>query len=55
MYGNQLVRATSLWTAGYIVGQIPCNLALSRVSPRYVIPGVSRGSSHVENSIDPML
>ncbi|ORY28944.1 major facilitator superfamily domain-containing protein [Naematelia encephala] len=40
MYGNQLVHAQSLWTAGYVIGQIPCNLILSKVSPRFVIPGL---------------
>lgn len=42
MRGNQLVTATTLWTIGYVVGQIPTNLILTRVSPRYVIPFVSR-------------
>ncbi|KAK0190018.1 major facilitator superfamily domain-containing protein [Armillaria mellea] len=38
MYGNQLVHVTSFWAAGYVVGQVPSNLLLTRVSPRYVIP-----------------
>ncbi|KAJ7062019.1 major facilitator superfamily domain-containing protein [Mycena amicta] len=38
MYGNELVHATSFWTAGYVIGQIPSNLLLTRVSPQYVIP-----------------
>ncbi|KAK0498033.1 allantoate permease [Armillaria luteobubalina] len=38
MYGNQLVHVTSCWAAGYVVGQVPSNLLLTRVSPRYVIP-----------------
>ncbi|KAF7292077.1 MFS general substrate transporter [Mycena indigotica] len=38
MYGNELVHATSFWTAGYVIGQIPATLLLTRVSPRYVIP-----------------
>jgi MFS family permease len=40
MYGNQLVTATSVWTVGYVIGQIPSNLLLTRVSPRYVIPSL---------------
>jgi MFS family permease len=40
MYGNQLVTATSIWTVGYVIGQIPSNLLLTRVSPRWVIPSV---------------
>ncbi|KAL5390780.1 hypothetical protein PMIN02_006885 [Paraphaeosphaeria minitans] len=42
MYGNQLVTSTSIWTVGYVIGQIPSNLLLTRVSPRWVIPSVSR-------------
>ncbi|KAG7442775.1 MFS general substrate transporter [Guyanagaster necrorhizus] len=38
MYGNQLVHLSSCWAAGYVVGQVPSNLLLTRVSPRYVIP-----------------
>lgn len=40
MYGNELVTSTSIWTVGYVIGQIPCNLLLTRVSPRWVIPSV---------------
>lgn len=41
MYGNQLVTSTSIFTVGYVIGQIPCNLLLTRLSPRGVIPSVS--------------
>jgi hypothetical protein len=41
MYQNQLVTAVSIWTVGYVVGQIPSNLLLTRVDPRWVIPAVS--------------
>jgi ACS family pantothenate transporter-like MFS transporter len=40
MYGNQLVTSVSIYTVGYVVGQIPTNLLLTRVSPRWVIPAV---------------
>lgn len=40
MYGNQLVTSTSVFTVGYVIGQIPSNLLLTRVSPRWVIPAV---------------
>lgn len=40
MYGNQLVTSTSIWTVGYVIGQIPSNLLLTRLSPRIVIPTV---------------
>ncbi|TVY84257.1 Pantothenate transporter liz1 [Lachnellula suecica] len=43
MYGNQLVTSVSIWTVGYIIGQIPCNLLLTRVSPRWVIPSLEVG------------
>ncbi|KAF2431628.1 putative MFS transporter Liz1/Seo1 [Tothia fuscella] len=38
LYGNQLNYMTSLWTVGYIIGQLPSNLILTRVRPRYWIP-----------------
>lgn len=41
MWKNELVTATSIWTVGYVIGQIPSNLLLTRVSPRWVIPSVS--------------
>ncbi|ORY32279.1 major facilitator superfamily domain-containing protein [Naematelia encephala] len=43
MTSNQLVTAVSIWTVGYVVGQIPSNLLLTRVSPRYVIPALEFG------------
>ena len=41
MNGNELVTAVSIWTVGYVVGQIPINLLLTRVPPRYVLSFVS--------------
>ncbi|KAI5475641.1 MFS general substrate transporter [Pseudohyphozyma bogoriensis] len=43
MTSNQLVTSTSIWTVGYVVGQVPVNLALTRISPRYVIPFLEFG------------
>lgn len=43
MYGNQLVTSTSIWTVGYVIGQIPCNMLLTVVSPRWVIPSLEVG------------
>jgi ACS family pantothenate transporter-like MFS transporter len=40
MYSNQLVTSTSIYTVGYVIGQIPSNMLLTRVSPRLVIPVV---------------
>jgi MFS transporter, ACS family, pantothenate transporter len=34
---------TSIWTVGYVIGQIPSNLLLTRVSPRWVIPALEVG------------
>ncbi|KAL1407393.1 hypothetical protein Q8F55_006825 [Vanrija albida] len=38
MHGDELVHAVTVWTVGYAIGQIPSNMVLTRVSPRYVIP-----------------
>ncbi|OJJ50431.1 hypothetical protein ASPZODRAFT_2118009 [Penicilliopsis zonata CBS 506.65] len=43
MYGDQLVTSTSIWTVGYVIGQIPSNLLLTRLSPRWVIPSLEVG------------
>jgi ACS family pantothenate transporter-like MFS transporter len=43
MYGNQLVTSTSIYTVGYVIGQIPSNLLLTRVTPRWVIPALEVG------------
>ncbi|OCF72393.1 pantothenate transporter [Kwoniella mangroviensis CBS 8886] len=43
MYGNQLVTSTSIWTVGYVIGQIPANLLLTRIEPRWVIPTLELG------------
>ncbi|CAH0041678.1 unnamed protein product [Clonostachys rhizophaga] len=43
MYGNELVTSTSIWTVGYVIGQIPSNLLLTRLSPRWVIPSLEVG------------
>ncbi|EEA23625.1 hypothetical protein EYB25_006348 [Talaromyces marneffei] len=43
MYGNQLVTSTTVFTVGYVIGQVPFNLLLTRVSPRWVIPSLEVG------------
>ncbi|KAK3335130.1 allantoate permease [Cercophora scortea] len=43
MFSNELVTSTSIWTVGYVIGQIPSNLLLTRVSPRWVIPSLELG------------
>lgn len=38
LYGNQLNYMTATWTVGYVIGQIPSNIALTKLPPRYWIP-----------------
>lgn len=40
MNGNQYNYMTTLWTVGYIIGQIPSNLILHRISARYYLAGL---------------
>ncbi|KAJ6164677.1 hypothetical protein N7470_003349 [Penicillium chermesinum] len=38
MYGNQLNYMQTCWTVGYVIGEIPSNLLLTRLKPHYWIP-----------------
>ncbi|KAF2097984.1 putative MFS transporter Liz1/Seo1 [Rhizodiscina lignyota] len=38
LYGNQLNYMQTCWTVGYVIGEIPSNIILTRVRPRYWIP-----------------
>ncbi|RMZ80307.1 hypothetical protein DV738_g2806, partial [Chaetothyriales sp. CBS 135597] len=38
LYGNQLNYMQSLWTVGYVIGEIPSNILLTRVRPSLWIP-----------------
>jgi len=38
--GNQLNYMQSLWTVGYVIGQIPSNMLLTRIRPHIWIPFV---------------
>jgi len=40
MYGNQLNYIQACWTVGYVIGEIPSNVLLTRVRPRYWIPAM---------------
>jgi hypothetical protein len=31
------VTSVSIWTAGYVIGQLPIMLLLTRVSPRWIV------------------
>lgn len=49
MFSNQLVTSTSIYTVGYVIGQIPVNMLLTRVSPRWVIPAVRVPDDDIHN------
>lgn len=38
MYGNQLNIMTTTWTVGYVIGEIPSNMLLTRIRPSIWIP-----------------
>ncbi|MCJ1308190.1 hypothetical protein MMC25_001842 [Agyrium rufum] len=40
LYGNQLNYMTTAWTVGYVIGQIPSNIILTRVRPSLWIPSM---------------
>ena len=40
LLGNQLNYMQSCWTAGYVIGQIPSNILLTRVRPSIWIPSM---------------
>lgn len=37
-HGNQLNQINTVFTVGYTIGQVPCNIALYYVKPRYFFP-----------------
>jgi ACS family pantothenate transporter-like MFS transporter len=38
LYGNQLNYMQTAWTVGYVIGEIPSNIVLTRVRPSLWIP-----------------
>jgi hypothetical protein len=38
LYQNQLNYMQTAWTVGYVLGEIPSNMILTRIPPRYWIP-----------------
>ena len=40
MYGNELNYMQTCWNIGYVIGEIPSNILLTRVKPRYWIPAM---------------
>ncbi|PQE04982.1 MFS transporter Liz1 Seo1 protein [Rutstroemia sp. NJR-2017a BBW] len=43
LYGNQLNYMVATWTAGYVIGEIPSNIILTRVRPAIWIPTIEVG------------
>ncbi|RWA12515.1 hypothetical protein EKO27_g2623 [Xylaria grammica] len=40
LYGNQLNYITTAWTVGYVIGEIPSNMILTKVRPSIWIPAL---------------
>ncbi|KAI1310175.1 MFS general substrate transporter [Xylaria venustula] len=40
LYGNQLNYITTAWTVGYVIGEIPSNLILTKIRPSIWIPAL---------------
>lgn len=40
LYGNQLNYMQTCWTVGYVIGEIPSNIMLTRVRPSIWIPAM---------------
>ncbi|TQB73981.1 hypothetical protein MPDQ_005312 [Monascus purpureus] len=40
LYKNQLNNIQTCWTVGYVIGEIPSTLLLTRIRPRYWIPAM---------------
>ena len=45
MFGLQLNYATTAWSVGYVIGQIPGNMLFNRVSPHYIVFAMEFGWS----------
>jgi ACS family pantothenate transporter-like MFS transporter len=40
LYGNQLNYMQTCWTIGYVIGEIPSNIILTRIRPSIWIPAM---------------
>ncbi|CAD0088873.1 unnamed protein product [Aureobasidium vineae] len=38
LYGNELNYMQTCWTVGYVIGEIPSNIILTKIRPRYWLP-----------------
>lgn len=45
LLGNQLNYMTAAWTAGYVIGEVPSNMIMTRVRPSVWIPSLEVGVS----------
>lgn len=46
MYGNELNYMQACWTVGYVIGEIPSNMLLTKIRPRYWLPAMEVVSSY---------
>ncbi|GAW12512.1 hypothetical protein ANO14919_018820 [Xylariales sp. No.14919] len=46
LYGNQLNYITTAWTVGYVIGEIPSNMILTKVRPSIWIPALEVCPGH---------
>jgi hypothetical protein len=46
MYQNQLNYMQAAWTVGYVIGEIPSNIMLTKVRPRYWLPAMEVGLTY---------
>lgn len=44
LYKNQLNYMHTAWAIGYMLGQLPSNIILTRTRPRYWIPSLEVGT-----------
>ena len=48
LFGNELNYMQTCWTMGYVIGEIPSNILLTRLKPRYWIPAAEVGFSNLQ-------
>lgn len=51
MYENQLNYMQASWTVGYVIGEIPSNMLLTKIRPRYWLPAmevITRATGAIE-------
>lgn len=53
LYQNQLNYMTTAWTVGYVIGEIPSNVVLTRIRPSLWIPTMEVGSRLLFVKSDP--